>query len=117
MAITAAIRSLIITLTALGLSWLVTTLNLTDQIDVKAVAEVVANGIIVVGSGLVAYTVNKLGSRWPWVNQVMSLWRAKSPAVYIPNDKEEVTATATPPGEVTTVTTTSATGAEAAAKV
>lgn len=110
MALTAAIRTLLITLAALGISWVVDKLNLTDQIDVKAVAETVANAIIVFGSGLVAYAVNKLGSRWAFINYFMSLGRAKSSSVYIPSNMEEATATATPPGEQTKVTTTDAAG-------
>ena len=117
MALTAAIRTLLITLIAMGLSWVVEKLGLTDQIDVQAVAETAAAAIIVVGSGLVAYLVNKLGSKFPWINQFMSLGRAKSPSVYIPNDKEVVTATATPPGEETTITTTTASGLETESKV
>lgn len=115
MAITAAIRSLLIGLIASGLTWLATRLAL--ELDVATISETVGTAVFVVLSGGVAYVVNKAGSKYPWVNQVLSLWRAKSPAVYIPNNKEEVNATATPPGEVTKVTTTSAAGNETWAKV
>lgn len=115
MALTAAIRTLIIGLIASGLTWLVTELGI--ALDVTAISETIGNVIFVVATGLVAYGVNKLGSKYPWVNQLLSLWRAKSPAVYVPNDQESVTATATPPGEKTTVVATSAVGMETPAPV
>jgi hypothetical protein len=110
MALTAAIRTILITLIATGVGWLVDKLNLAGLFDVQPVAEVIANMVIVFGSGLVAYTVNKLGSRWAFINYILSLGRAKSPAVYIPGDKENATAFSTPPGEQTQVVTTDADG-------
>lgn len=115
MALTAAIRTLLIGLIASGLTWLATQLALT--LDVAAISETVGNVLFVVLGGLVAYVVNKAGSKYPWVNQLLSLWRAKSPAVYIPNSEESVTAIATPPGEKTVVVSTDAAGSESSAPV
>ena len=121
MALTAAIRTLLIGLitglVAAAAAWLSALgVEITPEDQLKIVLYVVGF-VMTVGSGLVAYGINKLGSKYPWVNQIISLGRAKSPAVYIPNNKEEVTATATPPGEVTSVTTTDAEGTTSAAKV
>lgn len=117
MALTSAIKVMLFTLVTIGLTWIVEALGLTEQIDVKVVAEVVANALSVLGAGLVAYLVNKAGSRWSWVNFLFSLGRAKSPAAYVPKGAEAVTVTTTPPGAPTGVVATNAEGVTTEIKI
>lgn len=118
MGITAAIRSILITFIASGLGWLVAALGLAEGvIDVDGTAAAIANVVVIFGSGLVAYAVNKLGSKWEWINTILSFGRARSPAIYVEKDQTSVTATVTPPGMETEVVSVDAFGLESPAKV
>lgn len=115
MALTAAIRSVLIGLLAAlvgtAAAWLSATLGVEigPEDQLKLVLFVVTF-VMTFGSGVVAYVVNKLGNKYPIVNQIMSLGRAKTGAMFVPNNKESVTATATESGNNTHITVESAAG-------
>jgi hypothetical protein len=122
MALTAAIRSALIGL----LSALVATAAtfLADKVgyvispeDQLRIVLWIVGFAITFGNGLVAWVVNKVGSKYPIVNQILSFGRAKTGAMYVPNNKESVTATATPSGEATSVTVEGPQGGVTPAKV
>ena len=109
MALTAALRTFVLSAITMGLTWLVTRLGIVD-LDIAAVADLLTGVVITFGSGAVAYALNKLGSRYSWVNLILSFGRAKSSSVYVPADKEVVEVLTTPPGERTIVTASDSVG-------
>lgn len=80
------------------------------EIDVAAVSLWVVGFITTFGGGFVAWALNKLGSRFPWINTVLSWGRSKAPSLYIPKQAESIEATITPPGEQTRVLATTESG-------
>lgn len=103
MPLTAALRSVLIALIARGITWVATTLDV--ALDVNAISDALGTALWVFLSGVVAYAVNKLGSKYAWINLLLSFGRAKSSAVYIPSDQKAVVATETPSGVDTSVVT------------
>lgn len=118
MALTALIRSIVGYL----LAWLLATPPaaallgwLTDTAGWRFDVDRATGWLTVLLYGVVVYVGNKLGSRWGFINQILSLGRAKSAPVYIPNGQESVTATVTPPGAQTMVTVEDSGGTHLAA--
>lgn len=119
MALTATIRNLIMSLLALLLSLpavqpvieLLAMIGFTITPEfLSAVSLTVAGFVSTFILGLVTYTVNKLGSKWGWINTIMSAGRSATSAAYVPRHAESIEVTVTPPGEQTTVTAESKSG-------
>lgn len=115
MAMTAAIRNMVFAL----LVMLAATPAVQGVIEFLATAGIVidqdwlwvaAGAISIFIAGLITYVINKLGSRWSFINMIMSLGRAKTGATYIPSNQETITVTTTPPGESTLVVSTNEAG-------
>lgn len=103
MALTAAIRTFLMALFVAGLTWVAQAINLTD-FDIEGTAALLAGAATTIAMGLVSYALNKLGSRWGWINSILSLGRSSTSATYVPRHAESIEVTVTPPGEQTTVT-------------
>lgn len=116
MALTAMLRTFIITAVGLGLGWLAQKLGL-EGLDLKGAAEVIGSLATVFLAGGFAWVVNKLGSRFPILNQIVSLGRSKSPSIYVPAAADTVTATLTPPGDQTITAAVAPDGARIPAPV
>ena len=110
MSLTAALRSLMIWLISYLLSLIVQKTGLTGIIDIEATAETI--GVVLTGviTGLVAYGVNKLGNKYPWINQVLSFGRSKTGAMFVPAGERSVLVIATASGVPTNVTSANSAG-------
>lgn len=122
MASTAAIRNMVFAL----LTMLAATPAVQGVINFLASAGIVidadwlwvASGAISIFiAGLITYVINKIGSRWSWINMIMSFGRAKTGASYVPSNAETIAVTTTPPGEKTIIVATNEAGNVSSAPV
>ena len=117
MALTAALRSLMIGLISALLTMIAQKTGLTDLFDIPATAEAIGSALTVAVTGLVAYWANKLGNKYPWVNWVLSFGRARTGAMFIPAGEESILVVSTPTGEPTAVTSSELSGRHLAVAV